>query len=195
MTTLVAVAFPHESTASAAAEDVQWLALDVSVEADAVAVVSHDRAGGFHMTTNHGVTGGTRWGIFWVLLFEALFGRRRETDAGPDRGRRPRRGVDALDDTFRQSLRDMLMPGCSAMLLAVDDVISQEAVRELTRLGGVLVMWSLAADATRLIEGALSGVTATGGSGQLWPSDEVSPDGTRLAAGVLVRPSETCGSV
>ena len=37
VTTLVAVAFPYESTASAAAEDVRRLALDVPVDPDAIA--------------------------------------------------------------------------------------------------------------------------------------------------------------
>jgi len=198
MTTLVAVAFPHESTASAAAEDVQWLALDMSVDADAVAVVTRDRAGGFHMTTNHAMTGGTKWGICWVLLFEALFGSQPQVDARPGRGRSPHRGDHAVDDTFRTHLRDMLTPGSSALLLAVDDVVSQETVRELTRLGGVLVMWGLAADATMLIQGALSGVTATGRSGLLWPADDrdhTLPDGRRLATRLLVLPGQTCGSV
>lgn len=194
MTTLVAVAFPHESTASAAAEDVRWLALDVSVDPDAVAVVTRDLAGGFHMTTNHGATGGTQWGVFWVLFFEALFRCQRGTDAGPGRGRARPRG-DAVDDTFRQSLRDMLMPGCSALLLAVEDVVSEEAVRELTRLGGVLVMWALAADPALIIRGALSGVTSTGGRGQLWPVDESPAEGLGSATGVLLLPGQTCGSV
>jgi uncharacterized membrane protein len=198
MTTLVAVVFPHESTASAAAEDVQWLALDVSVDADAVAVVTRDRAGGFHMTTNHGVTGGTQWGVFWVLLLEALFRSQCDVHAGPGRGRSPSRGYHAVDDTFRGHLQDMLTPGCSALLLAAEDVLSEEAVRELTRLGGVLVMWGLAADARMLIQGALSGVTATSGSGQLWPADdrhEASPGGTRLGTGLLLLPGQACGSV
>jgi len=49
-----------------------------------------------------------------------------------------------------------------------------------------------------LIEGALSGVTATGGSGLLWPADDrdkAPHDGTRLATGLLVLPGQTCGSV
>jgi uncharacterized membrane protein len=189
MTTLVAVAFPYESTASAAAEDVRSVNSEVVVDAEAVAVVTHDRSGGFHLTTNHGVTGGAQWGIFWVLLFEALFGCRSDPDAGPG-GR-----VDIVDDTFRESLQDMVMPGSSALLLAVEELVSEAAVRELTQLGGILVMWGLAADARRLIDDALSGVTATDGSGQLWPADDVSPGGVPLAAGVRVRPAQTCGSI
>ncbi len=192
MTTLVAVAFPYESTASAAAEDVRRLALDVSVDPDAIAVVSRDKASGFHMTTSHGLGGRTRWGVFWVLLCEALFG-----DEPPDSRRSARsRGAPAhtVDDSFRRHLRDMLTPGTSILFLAVDGIVSENAVRELTRLGGILVTWRMTADAARLVEGALDGMTATGGSGRLWPHDDSPPMPAYLAA-TTVRPGRTCGSV
>jgi uncharacterized membrane protein len=194
VTTLVAVAFPYESTASAAAEDVRRLALDVRVDPDALAVVSRDRAGGFQMTTSHGVGTGTRWGVFWVLLCEALFG-----DSPPDTRRSARsrahgRQAHAVDDTFRRHLRDMLTPGTSILFLAVDGLVSEDAVRELTRLGGVLVTWGLTADAGRLVEGALDGMAAEGTGGRLWPGDDSPPMPAYLAAAV-VQPGQTCGSV
>ena len=183
VTTLVAVAFPYESTASAAAEDVRRLALDVPVDPDAVAVVSRDRAGAVQMTTRHGVGGGTRWGVFWVLLCDALFGEHP-----------PEAGGHAVDDTFRRHLRDMVTPGTSALFLAVDGIVSEDAVRELTRLGGILVTWGMTADARLLVEGALDGMTANGAGGRLWPGDDSRPM-PRHAAGPVTRPGETCGSV
>ena len=186
VTTLVAVAFPYESTASAAAEDVRRLALDVPVDPDAIAVVSRDRAGALQMTTSHGAgAGGTRWGVFWVLLCDALFGE-HPADPGESDG--------AVDDTFRRHLRDMVTPGTSALFLAVDGIVSENAVRELTRLGGILVTWAMTADARLLVEGALDGMTANEAGGRLWPGDD-SPALPRHAATAVPDPGPTRGSV
>jgi uncharacterized membrane protein len=195
VTTLVAVAFPYESTASAAAEDVRRLVLDIRVDPDAVAVVSRDRAGAYQMTTSHGPGGDTRWGVFWVLLCETLFGSRL-TDTGRSDGARPRGRPDhAVDDSFRRHLRDLLTPGTSALLLAVDGKVSQHAVRELTRLGGILVTWGLTADARRLVEGALSGMAASRAGGHLWPGDDSLPWPAPAAAVAQPQPGQSCGSV
>jgi len=199
VTTLVAVAFPDESTASAAAEDVRWMALDVATHADAVAVVCRDRAGAFQLTTSHGAPGEARWGLFWVLLIEALFpSLRSDQPARRGRSRSARRGDAALDDPFRGHLRDMLAPGTSVLFLAVESVVSDEAVRELTRLGGVLVTWGLTVDAVHVVQAAMRGMDASGGGGRLWPADSsMSSLDTRYPprGGFLVRPGETCGSI
>jgi uncharacterized membrane protein len=196
VTTLVAVAFPDESTASAAAEDVRWVAVDVTTDADAVAVVSRDRAGAFHLTTNHGASGETRWGVFWVLLFETLFQNVPDQPARQGRSCSPRRADAALDDPFRRHLLDMLTPGTSVLFLAVEDVVSDETVRELTRLGGVLVTWGLTVDAARVVQGALRGMSASGGGGRLWPPDGGrSSDAASPSPRLLVRPGQTCGSI
>jgi uncharacterized membrane protein len=183
VTTLVAVAFPYESTASAAAEDVRRLALDVVVDPDALAVVSRDRAGAVQMTTRHGLGSGTRWGVFWALLFDALFGEQP-----------PETRSRAVDDTFRRNLRDMVTPGSSALFLAVDGIVSEHTVRELTRLGGVLVTWGMTADVRLLVEGALDGMAANETGGRLWPGDD-SPPIPRQAATPVTQPGEACGSV
>jgi len=173
MTTLVAVAFPYETTASAAAEDVRRTALDIVVDAGAVAVVSCDRTGRYHATTNHAGTDGTRWGVFWILLFTALFFAPSPAPH-PDGHRQLHRRWDEpgpFDDLFRQHMRDMLTPGTSGLFLAVEHVVSEEAVRELTRFGGVLVTWGLPADADLLVQGALHGVTASGAPARWWHRD------------------------
>ena len=194
MTTLVAVAFPYESTASAAAEDVRRLVLDVRVDPDAVAVVSRDRAGGYQLTTSHGLSGGTQWGVFWVLLCESLFGDQPSPELRRSaRSRAHGRRAHTVDDSFRRHLRDMLMPGTSILFLAVDGIVSEHAVRELTRLGGVLVTWGMTADAARVVEGALDGMASNDG-GRLWPADDSPPMPAYLAT-TVARPGRTCGSV
>ena len=198
MTTVVAVAFPDESTAGAAAEDLRWAALDVIADADAVAVVSRDRAGSLHLTTSHGGSDESRWGVFWVLLVETLLqNRTSDRPAGSDGGRSRRRGDAASEDPFRRHLRDMLAPGTSVLFLAVEYALSDEAVRELTRLGGILVTWGLTADGARLLRSARCGMEASGGSGRLWPADDgvSSIDAAYPSSEPLVRPFGTCGSV
>lgn len=198
MNTLVAVAFPHESTASAAEEDVRWLTLDVPVTTDGVAVVSRDREGAVRVTTTHGSCAGTRWGVFWALFVEALFQDAPLTPAQPHTARRCVLAghPPAPEDTFPRDLRDMLTPMTSALFLAVDDVVSDRAVRELTRLGGVLVTWGLMADAEQVVQSALRSMTGPGTAGRLWPGE----DGRSAAeqsggAALMVSPGRTCGAV
>ena len=195
MTTLVAVAFPHESMASAAAEDVRWLALDVPATEDGVAVVNRDRDGVVRVTTTHGGRAGTRWGIFWVLFVEALFEDAPRPRTQPRTARRCVRASPppAPEETFPRHLRDMLTPRTSALFLAVDDVVSDQAVRELTRLGGILVTWGLMADAEQVVQTALGGMTATGTAGRLWPGEDGRDRGSRQV--VRVPPGGSCGAV
>ena len=58
MSTLVAIGYPDETTAAAAADEAQQLAKDLIVEPDAIAVISRGREGKFHVTTNHDAVGG-----------------------------------------------------------------------------------------------------------------------------------------
>jgi uncharacterized membrane protein len=194
VTTLVAVAFPYESTASAAAEDVRRLVLDVPVDPDAIAVVSRDHAGTVQMTTSHRFGGGTRWGVFWVLLCDALFGGGpADTPRRSARSRAHGRRGNGVEDTFRRHLREMVTPGTSALFLAVEGLVSEDAVRELTRLGGILVTWGMTADARLLVEGALDGMDANEAGGRLWPGDDSPPMPRYVAA--TAQPGRTCGSV
>ena len=74
MATLVAIGYPDETTAAAAAEEAERLARDLIIQPDAIAVVRRDASGKFHTTTSHHpVRGGTSWGMFWGFLFGLLF--------------------------------------------------------------------------------------------------------------------------
>jgi len=74
MSTLVAIGYPDEKTATAAADEAQRLARDLIIQPDAIAAISRDAEGKFHVTTNHHpVTGGASWGMFWGLLFGMIF--------------------------------------------------------------------------------------------------------------------------
>jgi uncharacterized membrane protein len=167
MTTLVAAVFPHQTTASAAAEDVQRLASDIILEPDAMAVVSRDEQGRFHVTTHHhAVTGNSTWGIFWLPLFSVLF-------FVPSFGMAVGDGISGLldriqragiDDAFQQAIRELLQPGASALFLAVDPTIPAEAVEALERFGGTVVTSPLPVESERDLQRALHGRYALPGS-------------------------------
>src|SRR4051812_22393439 len=74
MSTLIAIGYPDEATATAAADEAERLASNLIIEPDAIAVIRRDREGKFHVTTNHhAVGGGATWGMFWGFLFGLLF--------------------------------------------------------------------------------------------------------------------------
>src|SRR5262249_56662434 len=74
MADLIAIGHPDEVTAQAAADEARRLAQDLIIQPDAIAVISRDSSGGYHVTTNHhAVGGGAGWGMFWGFLFGLLF--------------------------------------------------------------------------------------------------------------------------
>ena len=74
MSDLIAIAYPDETTAYAAADEARRLARDLIIQPDAIAVITRDKEGNYHTHTNHHpVGGGATWGMFWGLLFGLLF--------------------------------------------------------------------------------------------------------------------------
>jgi len=72
MATLIAIAYPDETTAEQARQTVQGPERELIVQADQVAAISRDQQGKYHVTTTHGgasTAGGAAWGGFWGLLF------------------------------------------------------------------------------------------------------------------------------
>lgn len=146
MSTLIAIGYPDETTASSAAEEAHRLARSLTLEPDAIAVVSRDRDGRFQVSTNHHpVAGGASWGVFWGLLFGFLFfvpvfGMAVGAGLGAAIGRVSRSGIDRR---FRDQVRDLLGPGTSALFLVVDRVTPDRAVDGLRRFGGIALTSSL----------------------------------------------------
>ena len=74
MADLIAIGYPDEATAEAAAEEARRLARDLIIEPDAIASIVRDREGRYHVhTSHHPVGAGATWGMFWGLLFGLLF--------------------------------------------------------------------------------------------------------------------------
>ena len=74
MADLIAIGYPDETTAFAAADEARQLAADLIIQPDAIAVIARDKDGSYHVTTSHHpMTKGASWGLFWGFLFGLLF--------------------------------------------------------------------------------------------------------------------------
>jgi uncharacterized membrane protein len=160
MSTLVAIGYPDEATATAAADEVQRLSRDLIIQPDAVAVITRDAEGKYHVNTNHNpVGGGTTWGVFWGLLFGVLFfvpvlGMAVGAGLGALMGLVTKSGI---DKNFQDQVRGMLKPGSSALFLVVEKVTPDKAVESLSRFGGTVLKSSLSKEAEAELQTALHG--------------------------------------
>jgi len=160
MSTLVAIGYPDETTATAASLEAQALAKDLIIQPDAIAAISRDREGKFHVTTNHhAVTGGATWGMFWGLLFGMLFfipffGMAVGAGLGALMGKMTK---GAINKEFQDQVRDMLQPGTSALFLVVEQVTPDKAVEGLAQFGGTVLKSSLSKEAEAELQEALHG--------------------------------------
>jgi len=57
MATLIAIGYPDEATATAAADEAGRLAQDLIIQPDAIAVIVRDQDGSYHVHTNHHAVG------------------------------------------------------------------------------------------------------------------------------------------
>jgi uncharacterized membrane protein len=170
MATLIAIGYPDETTATAAADETERLAQDLIIQPDAIAAVRRDAAGKFHTTTNHhAVAGGTSWGMFWGFLFGLLFfvpllGMAIGAGLGAVMGKLEK---STIDKNFQQQVRDMLQPGTSALFLIVEHVTPDKAIGALSKFGGTVIKSSLSAEAEAELQAALHGadVPATAQAG------------------------------
>ena len=164
MADLIAIGYDDETTAAAAADEVDQLTRDLIIEPDAVAVIVRDKDGKYSVTTNHHLVGaGASYGMFWGLLFGVLFfvpvfGMAVGAGLGALMGKVEKTGV---DKEFQQQVRDMVTPGTSALFLVVEKVTPDKAVEGLSRFGGTVLKSSLSKDAERDLQDALHGTEAT----------------------------------
>jgi uncharacterized membrane protein len=163
MAELIAIGYPDERTAAESAAEVQRLAKDLIIEPDAVAVISRDMDGKFHVTTNHHpVAEGASWGMVWGLLFGflffvPLFGLVVGAGLGAAMGAIMKLGI---DKRFQEEVRDMLQPGTSALFLIVEKMTTDRTLEALSRFGGTVLKTSLSRDAQRELQEALLHVPA-----------------------------------
>jgi uncharacterized membrane protein len=160
MATLIAIGYPDESTATAAAEEAERLASDLIIQPDAIAVIRRDREGKYHVTTNHhAVGGGAIWGMFWGLLFGMLFfipvfGMALGAGMGALMGKVTKSGI---DKQFQEQVRELVQPGTSALFLIVEKVTPDKAVEAMARFGGTVLKSSMSKQQEAELQAALHG--------------------------------------
>jgi len=163
MSTLIAIGYADETTATAAADEAQRLASELIIEPDSIAVIRRDREGKFHVTTNHHAVGaGATWGMFWGFLFGLLFfipvfGMAVGVGLGALMGKVEKTGI---DKTFQDQVRGMLQPGTSALFLVVEKVTPDKAVDALSKFGGQVLKSNLSHEAEAQLQKELHGAPA-----------------------------------
>ena len=164
MSDLVAIGYQDETTADQAADEARRLARDLIIEPDAIAVISRDREGRYHVHTSHHMVGaGATWGMFWGLLFGLLFfvpvfGMAIGAGLGALMGKASKMGI---DKEFEEQVRDMLKPGTSALFLVVQKATPDKAVEAMSKYGGTVLKSSLSKEGEQELQHALSGEAAT----------------------------------
>jgi uncharacterized membrane protein len=160
MADLIAIGYPDQATADAAAEEARQLARDLIIQPDAIAVIVRDEEGGYHVHTNHHlVGGGATWGMFWGLLFGLLFfipvfGMAIGAGMGALMGKLTK---SSIDKQFQEQVRDMLKPGTSCLFLMLEKVTPDKAVEAMSKYGGTVLKTSLSKQDEKELQEALHG--------------------------------------
>ena len=160
MADLIAIGYPDQATAEAAADEARRLAHDLIIEPDAIAVIVRDDEGKYHVHTSHHMVGaGASWGMFWGLLFGVLFfvpvfGIAIGAGLGALMGKVTKSGIDRQ---FQDQVRGMLTPGTSALFLMVEKVTPDKAVEAMSKYGGTVLKTSLSKDGEKELQDALHG--------------------------------------
>jgi uncharacterized membrane protein len=160
MADLIAIGYPDETTADAAAEEARRLAKDLIIQPDAIAVIVRDDDGGYHVHTNHHMVGaGATWGMFWGFLFGLLFfipvfGMAIGAGMGALMGKLTK---SSIDKQFQEQVRGMLQPGTSALFLMLEKVTPDKAVDAMSKYGGTVLKTSLSKADEQELQEALHG--------------------------------------
>jgi len=160
MADLIAIGYPDETTAEAAADEARRLAGDLIIQPDAIAVVARDKDGGYHVhTTHHAVGAGAVWGMFWgfmfgLLLYIPVFGLAAGAGLGAVMGKLAK---SSLDQEFQEQVRGMLQPGTSALFLMLEKVTPDKVVEALSRYGGTVLKTTLSRHDEQVLQEALHG--------------------------------------
>jgi uncharacterized membrane protein len=157
---LIAIGYPDETTADAAAEEARRLARDLIIQPDAIAVITRDKDGAYHVHTDHHPVGaGATWGMFWGFLFGLLFfvpvlGLAIGAGMGALMGKMAKTSI---DKQFQEQVRDMVKPGTSCLFLMLEKVTPDKAVDAMSKFGGTVLKTSLSKDDEKELQDALHG--------------------------------------
>jgi len=166
MADLVAIGYPDEATAEAAADEARRLAADLIIQPDAIAVIVRDKDGSYHVhTSHHAVGAGATWGMFWGFLFGLLFfipvfGLAIGAGLGALMGKFAKTSI---DKQFQDQVRGMVQPGTSALFLMLEKVTPDKAVEAMSKYGGTVLKTSLSKQDEQDLQEALHGGEAPAG--------------------------------
>ena len=164
MADLIAIGYPDQATADAAAEEARRLARDLIIQPDAIAVITRDIDGTYHSSTSHhAVGGGAMWGMFWGFLFGLLFfipvfGMAIGAGMGALMGKLSKTSI---DKQFQDQVRDLLKPGTSALFLMLEKVTPDKAVEAMSKYGGTVLKTSLSKEDEQALQNELHGTQAS----------------------------------
>jgi uncharacterized membrane protein len=165
MADLIAIGYPDETTAYEAADEARRLARDLIIQPDAIAVITRDTDGSYHVKTSHHPVGaGATWGMFWGFLFGLLFfipvlGLAVGAGLGALMGKFAKTSI---DKQFQDQVRDMVKPGTSALFLVLEKVTPDKAVEAMSKYGGTVLKTSLSKEDEKELQEALHGGEAEG---------------------------------
>ena len=160
MADLIAIGYPDQATAEAAAEEARRLAQDLIIQPDAIAVIVREEDGSYHVhTSHHLVGGGATWGMFWGFLFGLLFfipvlGMAIGAGMGALMGKFTK---SSIDKQFQEQVRGMIKPGNSALFLMLEKVTPDKAVEAMSKYGGTVLKTSLSKETEKELQDALHG--------------------------------------
>jgi uncharacterized membrane protein len=160
MADLIAIGYPDETTASAAADEARRLAHDLIIQPDAIAVIVRHMDGSYEVRTNHHLVGaGAVWGMFWGFLFGLLFfipvlGMAVGAGMGALFGKL---GKSSINKEFRDQVRDLVKPGTSALFLMLEKITPDKAVEAMSKYGGTVLKTSLSKQDEQELQEALHG--------------------------------------
>ncbi len=160
MATLIAIGYPDQATAAAAADEARRLSHDLIIQPDAIAVIERDAEGSYHVhTTHHMVGAGAVWGMFWGFLFGLIFfipvfGLAIGAGMGALMGKLSK---SSIDKQFQDQVRDMVKPGTSALFLMLEKATPDKAVEAMSKFGGTVLKTSLSKKDEEELQEALHG--------------------------------------
>jgi uncharacterized membrane protein len=163
MSTLVAIAYPDESTAKRARAALARLQTERLVELDdAIIAVNHDGKIRLEQAINlagAGALGGAAWGGLLGLIFlMPIAGMAIGAASGAIGGHFSDYGI---DDSFAKEISQQLTPGSAALFVLARRATPDKVVDEMKQFGGTVLRTNLSADAEQRLQAALAGHGAT----------------------------------
>src|SRR3954454_10071677 len=158
MSTLVAIAYPDQSTAEEVLGTLSRLQTEHAIKLDDAVVVTRDQDGKVKLNQTSklvagGAAGGALWGgLIGLIFFVPLLGMAVGAAAGAATGALTDVGV---DDQFMKDLGAKLTPGAAALLLLVRSSTPDKVLPEIAQFGGEVIQTSLDNEAEQHLRSVL----------------------------------------